>query len=206
MKTPPELIATMGRLMFERKLTDTAGGNISIRDGDTIFLSPTKAAHKYHWQLDPEQIISGPVDTDDLLRHPLFSREGLSHMAVYRAYPQVKGIVHAHPLYVQPFAVMGKPIEPQVYYSDKYGTIDFIDPMPNYSQEQADNIVYHLRDKVEQIAEHAALLLMPRHGIFSVGRDIHNAMDAVERANLSAYIMTVRQMFESKNLIENNEE
>lgn len=196
MKTAEELIAYMGRVMFERRLTDMAGGNISIREGDTVYLSPTYAAHKWHWQLEPDDIISGPVDTDDLINHPRFSREGLSHIAVYRAYPQVKGIVHAHPLYVQPFAVMGMPIEPMVYYTDKYGTIDFIDPMPNYSQEQADNIVYHFRDKVGMIEKAAAALLMPRHGIFVAGRDIYCAIDAVERINVNAYCMTVQKIFE----------
>lgn len=197
MKTPPEIIAAMGKVMFERKLTDMSGGNISIREGDTIYLSPTRAGHTYHWQLDPEQIISGPVDTGDLLAHPLFSREGLSHMAVYRAYPQVGAIVHAHPPNVQSFAVMGIPIEPQIYSTDKYGTIGFIDKVPNYSQEQADNIVYHLRDKVALIENEAAPLLMPRHGIFCVSHDIYNAMDAVERIEKSAYIMVVRRLFAS---------
>ncbi|MFN2134310.1 MAG: class II aldolase/adducin family protein [Candidatus Promineifilaceae bacterium] len=195
MRTAPELIAYMGRVMFERHLTDMAGGNISIREGDKVYLSPTMAAHKWHWQLEPKDIISGSLHTDDLQHHPRFSREGLSHLAVYRAYPQVKGIVHAHPLYVQPFAVMGKPIEPMMYYTDKYGTIGFIDSVPNYSQEQADNIVLHLRDKLPMIEKAAAALLMPRHGIFVVGRDIYCAMDAVDRINVSAYCMTVQKLF-----------
>lgn len=196
MQTPPEIIAYMGRVMFERKLTDTAGGNISMREGDTIYLSPTKASHRWHWQLSPEDIISGPVGGDELLDHPRFSREGLSHMAVYRAFPQAKGIVHAHPLFVQPFVVIGRPIEPMMYYTDKYGTIEFIDQVPNYSQEQADNIVSHLRGKERMIKEAAAVLLMPRHGVFSVGSDIYCAMDAVERINVSAYCMTVQKLFE----------
>lgn len=196
MMTPQEIVVHMGQVMFERRLTDMAGGNISMREGDTVYMSPTYAAHKWHWQLVPEDIICGAVDTDELLNHPRFSREGLSHMAVYRAFPQVKGVVHAHPLYVQPYAVMGKAIEPQVYYTDKYGTIDFIDPMPNYSQEQADNIVLHLRDKVAMIEKAAAALLMPRHGIFAVGRDIYCAMDAVDRINVNAYCMTVQKLYE----------
>lgn len=196
MKSAPEIIVQMGRTMFERRLTDMAGGNISMREGDTVYLSPTLAAHKWHWNLDPADIIIGPIDTEYLANHPRFSREGLSHLAVYRAYPQVHGIVHAHPLYVQPFTVIGIPIEPQVYYTDKYGVIDFIDEVPNYSQEQADNIVYHLRDKVPMIEKAAAALLMPRHGIFSVGRDIYSAMDAVDRINVNAYIKTVRKLFD----------
>ena len=196
MKTAEELIVSMGKVMFERRLTDMAGGNISIREGNTVYISPTFAAHRWHWNLQPEDIISGPLDTDELQRHHRFSREGLSHLAVYRAYPQVTGIVHAHPLYVQPFTVMEIPIEPQVYYTDKYGTIGFIDPLPHYSQEQADNIVYHLRDKVAMIEKAAAALLMPRHGIFAVGRDIYCAIDAVDRINVNAYCMTVRKLFE----------
>lgn len=44
MKTIPEQICDAGRLMFARRLTDLAGGNISARVGEMIYISPRDAA------------------------------------------------------------------------------------------------------------------------------------------------------------------
>lgn len=38
MASLPELIDQMGRRMFERRLTDISGGNISAREGNTLGL------------------------------------------------------------------------------------------------------------------------------------------------------------------------
>ncbi len=52
-----ELVARVGAMMLSRNLTDLAGGNISMRVGDKIVMSPTLAGSKYFWQLDPEQVL-----------------------------------------------------------------------------------------------------------------------------------------------------
>jgi len=75
---------------------------------------------------------------------------------VYRAFAYVNAIIHAHPFYVQPFCAAEKPVQPALYYLDKYGEIDFIERVPNYSQEQADRIVVHLRRKTDLMKDAAA--------------------------------------------------
>ncbi len=55
-------IAEIGALMFERHLTDSAGGNISTRAGDLICITPRYSGSKYRWQLRPEQVLV--VDAD----------------------------------------------------------------------------------------------------------------------------------------------
>jgi L-fuculose-phosphate aldolase len=72
MATITEQLALVGRRMFERKLTDFAGGNISARDGNSIVISPRYSGAIYHWQLTPEQFISGPIETDEILCNPYF--------------------------------------------------------------------------------------------------------------------------------------
>lgn len=42
--------------MFQRHLTDLAGGNISVRIGDTLYMTPRYAGARFHWDLVPEQI------------------------------------------------------------------------------------------------------------------------------------------------------
>ena len=193
-KTPHEQVAYISRLIFDRKLTDIAGGNVSVKDGNTIFISPRFAGHKWHWQLDPNDIISGPIDSDELFENPSFSREGFSHMAVYRAFPEVTGIVHAHAPNVLPFCSLEIPMEPVIRATQKYGVLEYHDHAPEYSQEQADSIVEKLRGKEALMKSAAAAILMPQHGIFVAGKDIWTAVDALERINTNGWCIIARKV------------
>jgi L-fuculose-phosphate aldolase len=186
-REPEEIVAYIGRLMFKRRLTDIAGGNVSIREGKNIYISPRYAGQKWHWQLEPHDIVSGPVVGNELIGDPSFSREGLSHLAIYKAFPEVKGIVHAHPLNVLPFCSIEKPIEPVLRAVEEFGELEYHDPAPEYSQAQADSIVEKLNQKREALEIGAAAVLMPKHGIIAAGSNIWTAIDAVERINTNAW-------------------
>src|SRR5215211_6204913 len=49
-------IAETGRLVFERHLTDAAGGNISVRVGEDVCITPRYSGSKRHWQLQQNQV------------------------------------------------------------------------------------------------------------------------------------------------------
>ncbi|MBL8118141.1 MAG: hypothetical protein JNJ78_11480, partial [Anaerolineae bacterium] len=56
-RTSPEInamrakIARFGGILFERRLTDISGGNISARVGEYVCISPRYAGSKRQWQL-----------------------------------------------------------------------------------------------------------------------------------------------------------
>lgn len=189
-----ETVAYIGRMLFERRLTDTAGGNVSARDGDNIYISPRFSGSKQHWQLEPDDIVCGPWATDDLLTHPRFSREGKAHLAVYRAFPDVMGIVHGHSFHALPFCVAERPIEPVLESTQKFGVVDLVPGATANTQELADQIVAGLRGKEAAIRQQAAAVLLPRHGIFVAGKDIFAAIDAAERIDWNAYCILAQQM------------
>lgn len=192
--SPQEVLAYIGRTMFERRLTDFAGGNISLRQGDTLYISPRYSGSKQHWDIDPDTIVSGRIDNDEVLNDPGFSREGKAHLGVYRAFPEAAGIVHAHPFYVLPFTAAGCSIEPVLEESEKFGRIDLVAYAPAHSQELADHIVNGIRDQRERITRQAAAVLLPKHGIFAVSRDIFACLDAVERINWNAWCILAQKL------------
>lgn len=192
--TAPETLVMIARRLFERKLTDMAGGNLSMREGDTLFITPRYAGSKQHWQLSPEDILSGPIGTDDLLAHPRFSREGKAHLGVYRRFPQVTGCVHAHPFHVLPFCVAECPIEPVLESTQKFGIVEVVKGAPAHSQVLADQIVEGLERRQDAIAKQAGAVLLPRHGIFVAGKDIYHAIDAVERIDWNAWCLLAQGM------------
>ncbi|HSV86522.1 MAG TPA: class II aldolase/adducin family protein, partial [Levilinea sp.] len=140
MPTLQEQLALVGRTMFERRLTDIAGGNISARNGDQIVSSPRYSGSLYHWQLEPAHLISGAIDTDEILDNPLFSREGKVHLAIYRNFPGVNAIIHAHSYNIQPFAAACRPIPPMLEANDKFGVIPVVQAAPAHSRELADYV------------------------------------------------------------------
>ncbi len=189
-----EQICYVGRVMFERNLTDIAGGNITIRDSDTVYCSPRYAGNKWHWQLNPENIVVGPVLTDELLGNPSFTREGLSHLAIYRAYPFVRAIIHAHPRHVLPFVAFEQPLIPVLKATRKFGTLKYISQAPNFSQEQADSIVENMRGQEELMHQSAAAVLMPQHGIILAGVKMLDVLDSLERIDTNAYCLITHSL------------
>jgi L-fuculose-phosphate aldolase len=191
-----EQLAFIGRLMFERRLTDMAGGNISARQGDHIFISPKYAGSKRHWQLNPVDFIEGEIGNDEVLNHPIFSREGKAHVAIYRNFPDVLGIIHAHPFHILPFCAAGKTIEPLLEQTQKFGVIQLVKVAPAHSAELAENIVAGLRGKEKVIQTQAAAVLVPQHGIIVAGKDILAAVDALERIDWNAWCILAQRLLE----------
>jgi L-fuculose-phosphate aldolase len=194
MESIAEKIAYVGRMVFERRLTDFAGGNISAREGSRIFITPRYSGATYHWNLDPEQILSGEVESDELLNHPNFSREGKAHLSIYRAFPDVQGIIHAHSFHIQPFVAASRPIEPVLEATQKFGVVDLVEYAPSHTDELAKNIVTGFLGKEECIRKQAAAVLIPTHGIFVAGKDLLAALDALERIDWNAWCILARKL------------
>lgn len=182
-------IVYVARLMFERHLTDIAGGNVSCRQDDQILITPTGAGMRQHWQLDPADIISAPIADDSLLDDPRHSNESISHLLVYRAFPQVGAIIHAHPQHVLPFCAIEKPIPAVIKSAQVYAdSFEFIGDAPGYSREQGELIVTYFETcDPAKLDNFAWVVLMPQHGIFIAAPDLRRAIDCLDRMNTNAW-------------------
>jgi L-fuculose-phosphate aldolase len=189
-----EQIIYAGQRLFERRLLDMCGGNISAREGDTIYITTRFSGSQRHWQNTPEDIISGQVNSDELMENPRFSREGKAHMAIYRNFPDVTGIIHAHPFHILPFCAAARPIEPVLEQTAKFGTIKVIKYAPAHGAELAQNIVDGLLGQDERIRKQAAAVIMPRHGIMVAGKHLMAAVDALERIDWNAHCILAQQL------------
>lgn len=187
MNSIAEQICYVAHLMFERRLTDMAGGNISVREGDTIYVSARFSGSKKHWQITPDDVISGDLTTDAILENPRFSREGRAHLAIYRTFPEVGSVIHAHPFHILPFCAAGRPIEPLLEQTQKFGVTPMLSYAPAHSPQLAENIIAGLRGKEEAIRKQAAAVLAERHGIFVAGKDLLAVIDALERLDWNAW-------------------
>jgi L-fuculose-phosphate aldolase len=188
-----EKICQAGRIMFDKRLTDLCGGNISARDGETIYMSPRFAGQVFHWDLQPEDLVSGQWANDDITNHPRFSREGWSHLYIYRNFPDVQAVIHAHPFHIMPFSAFGKPMEPVLEATMKFGIVGLCEPAIGHTKELGEKIIAAFRGKEEMMIKQAAAVMIPTHGIILCGKDFDKTLDALERIDVNAYALTVRK-------------
>src|SRR5215216_1408567 len=187
-------IAETGRMVFARHLTDAAGGNISVRVGDSVCITPRYSGSKRHWQLQPNQVL-----VSDLLGNKLdgdgdVSRESKVHYRLYQEFPDATAVLHSHARNVMVFVSSGQPIEPVLEATLKFGTIPVTRFAPAHSEKLADAIAEAMQGKEEAIRKYAVAVMAPWHGLFVVGKDLDAAFDLTERIDTNAYCILMSRL------------
>lgn len=187
-------VAELGRLMFDRNLTDAAGGNISARVGDVVCMSPRFSGSRRQWHLSPDDVLVVDLDGNILEGTGGTSRESNVHFRLHREFGEYgTGVIHAHARNVLVFAAMAQSMPPVLEANLKFGVVQCIEYAPAHSAELAALIADALRGQETRIAKHAAGVIAPWHGVFLIGKDIEAAFDAVERFDTNAYCILMAQ-------------
>ncbi|HJS18791.1 MAG TPA: ribose 5-phosphate isomerase B [Anaerolineales bacterium] len=187
-------IADTGRMVFERHLTDAAGGNISVRMGELVCITPRYSGSRRHWSLQPDQVLVCDLSGSKLAGDGEISREAKAHFKIYQEFPDAACVLHSHARNVMVFAAAGQPIEPVLEATLKFGTIPVTNFAPSHSQQLADAIVEQLRGKDETIRKYAAAVIAPWHGLFVVGKDLDAAFDLTERIDVNAHCILLGRL------------
>jgi ribulose-5-phosphate 4-epimerase/fuculose-1-phosphate aldolase len=187
---PSIRIAFLGGLLFERHLTDAAGGNMSARVGEVLCITPRYAGSQRLWHLRPEEVLVVDMQGRQLDGDGELSRESRVHLKLMNEFPDGQAVVHAHPRSLMAFAAGGRSIPAILEATRKFGEIKVTETFaPAHSAELAEFITANIRGQEERIRKHAAMVIARWHGLFVIANSIEAAVDAVERADLSAYIL-----------------
>ncbi|MBW3084620.1 L-ribulose-5-phosphate 3-epimerase UlaE [Austwickia sp. TVS 96-490-7B] len=155
----------------ENGLVAWTGGNLSARDPETglVAIKPSGMLYDDMTPLDMVVVdLEGRIVAGD--RGP--SSDTASHLAVYRARPDVMSIVHTHSRYATAFAAVGEPIPCCLTaIADEFGG-DI--PCGAYASIGGDEIGAEI---VRSIGRSPAIV-MKQHGVFTVGRTIGKALQA----------------------------
>jgi len=182
-------IAELGRLMFDRFLTDTAGGNISVRVGDLVCITPRFAGSRFQWRLKPEQVLVTDLDGKMLEGDGEPSREGKAHYRLLKEFTDAKSLVHGHARHAAVFCAAAMPMPPVLEATQKFGKIKVCKYAPAHSDELAEYLIEEFRGQEERIKSQAAVVLGPYHGVFSLGKNLDAAFDALERVDINAEVI-----------------
>jgi L-fuculose-phosphate aldolase len=191
-------IVEIGCLLYKRQLTDSAGGNISIKVNDQICISPRRSGSNFQWNITPEQVCVVDIKGNKIEGEGEPSRELAVHLKLHTEFVDFgRAVIHAHPRNILVFASTKTPIVPVLEHSVKFGITPVIDYFPACSQKLADAVTASLKGREDMICNHAAGVIVPGHGLFLMGRDINAAYDAVERLELNAYCILMSKLIES---------
>ncbi len=103
-------ICDIGKRIYDRRMVAANDGNISVKLSDNEFLcTPTGVSKGF---MTPEYICKVDAEGNVIQANKGFrpSSEIKMHMRVYKHRPDVKAVVHAHPIYATSFAIAGKPL------------------------------------------------------------------------------------------------
>ena len=173
-------IVRLGASLFERTLTFGRTGNISVRAGHRILVTPTGVSLG---ALDPEAL-----STIDLAgRHVSGakpSKEAFLHAAVYRARPEAGAVVHLHSTHAVAVSCLADVDRDDVlppltaYYVMRVGRLPLL---PYHAPGDAS-----LEPLAERTAATHRAFLLANHGSVVAGVDLAAAADAAEELEETA--------------------
>lgn len=208
-RTNPDLnamrtkIARFGALLFDRHLTDVAGGNISARVGEYICITPRFSGSKRQWQLKPEEVLVADKDMNILDGTGEISRESKVHFRLHNDYGEHgTGVIHAHARNILVFAAMNLPMPPVLEATQKFGTVPVVPYAPAHGFGLAETVAGGIKGNEARIRKHAAGVIAPWHGLFVIGKDLDAALDAVERMDNNAYCILMSQLLRNANMLD----
>ena len=176
-----ERLAEICKLLYVRKITVSAGGNMSVRlNGSEVLITPSGTNKG---MLRPEDMVKMDLD-GNVLSGGKPSIEHRFHLALYRMNPDTNAVVHCHPLHCTALAVSGKPVRCNITPEGVLllGNV----PMVPYHTPGSEELV-------EAVAKegHAAAMLMEKHGALTQGRTLEEAYDRMEELEFQAELQIV---------------
>ncbi len=181
-----EAIVAEARAMNASGLNVGSAGNISVRLGSRMLITPSGVAYE---AMRPEMIAAMPIDGEyGAWVGPLKpSSEWRFHLDIMRARPDVGAVMHFHPPYGCTLAMLHKPILAAHYMIALFGgpSVRCTKYAPYGTKELSDLAVAGLGDR------HAVLL--GNHGALTTARTLAGAARrAVELENLARmYYMAI---------------
>ncbi|QKG85037.1 class II aldolase/adducin family protein [Kroppenstedtia pulmonis] len=178
--------------LSETGLVKGTSGNISIRDEDSLWITPSALPYD---QLKEEDLVQVSLDEKQVRSgHRKPSSELPMHAAIYRKKEGIQAIVHTHSTYATMFAAAGKEIPPIHYLIADIG--DTVPVVP-YATYGSDELAVHAVAGLEK----ANGVLLGNHGVIAVGNHLSEAFRRAETIeSLAQMALGARMLGEYKPL------
>lgn len=157
-----------------RGLCKHKSGNFSIRDKETGYIVITPSG------IDRNELTTDMVSVLDndlnLVEGLMASSESIMHAECYKEHPDCFGIAHTHSKKATAFAVLNKPIPAIIYEVAGFKLDDGKIPVAPYGRPGT----VELAENVRVTSNRSNLMLMERHGVIALDKDLASAYLAVQ--------------------------
>jgi len=166
-----ELLVRLAGNMLAAGLVTGTSGNLSAREPGSERVLVTPSGVEYE-TLRPEDLVAVDLNGEPIGPGLAPSVDTPSHLAIYRARPEVNGAVHTHSPYAAAFSVVGEPIPPLLLEAAGFlgGAVKLMDRLPAGSPDAAPSLVAALAG--------GRAVLLPNHGVMAVGETLPKAFHA----------------------------
>lgn len=176
-------ICEIGKRIYNRGMVAANDGNISVKISDNEFLcTPTGVSKGF---MTPDYICKVDAKGNVLQANGNFkpSSEIKMHMRVYKERPDVKSVVHAHPVYATSFAIAGipltQPIMPEAVIA--LGCV----PIAEYGTPSTEEIP----DAVSKYLQYYDAVLLANHGALAYSDSLLAAYHKMESLEFYAQLL-----------------
>lgn len=160
-------ICEIGQRIYNRGFAAANDGNITIRVSENeVLCSPTMISKGF---MKPEDICLIDMEGKQLAGHRKRSSEALLHLAIMKARPDVKSVVHCHPPHATAFAIAREPIpqcvlpEVEVFLGDV--------PITQYETPGSQSFA----DTILPFVQKSNVIILANHGTVSFGETVERA-------------------------------
>ncbi|MEU6095722.1 class II aldolase/adducin family protein [Streptomyces sp. NPDC047079] len=160
-----ELVATARRTVADGLVVGTSG-NVSVRVGDTVLVTPTGVPYE---RLAPGDVVAVDLDGRQVLGSLRPTSELPMHLAVYRA-TGARAVVHTHAVHATAVSTLVPELPLIHYMAGALGGAVRVAPYATYGTEElAENMLGALRDRTA--------CLLGNHGTIAYGSSLTQAYD-----------------------------
>lgn len=169
------------KALYDRNLTVSAGGNMSVRLNEREFIITPSGRNKGN--LNPHDMVKMNV-SGKVLSDGKPSIEHKFHIELYKANPDTNSVIHCHPLYCVALALTDTPIKSNL---TPEGILLLGDvPIVKYHTPGSKNLS-------NDIAKHSTSLamLLSKHGAITQGKSLEEAFNRMEELEFQAKLQTI---------------
>jgi len=172
--------------LYANKIVQTglvvgAGGNLSMRDGNIMYISPSGFDLQ---EIEDDEWVRVDIETGEILDDLKPSSEILMHLECFRKRPDITAVLHAHPSYSVGVSCTGHTI-PSLFpdFPAMIQSVAYLDYMIPTTEV--------LANAVSGVIEENDVVVMRNHGVLTVGKTMKEAYFLMQILEEAAKVYTI---------------
>ncbi|MFC2280382.1 class II aldolase/adducin family protein [Treponema socranskii] len=180
--------------LYDRQLTTASGGNISLRVSDDEFCITPSSLDK--GSLTAESIAVVKFDGTNLTPELKLSIESEMHRQILLKRPDLRAVVHAHPVFASAFATAQPCVLDSRLIAETYFILGEIVNVPYFIMGSKE-----LADAVSEAVVHNTAVLLENHGALCAAKDLLHAFDGIDLMERLAQMTILRRFIDNSHIM-----